>query len=280
MPYAAVTFSEIPRIGFAHHFRVESYAHKQTKTENSLEIVYVKEGTIHATVGEVAVEIPSGSVAVIPRTVPFAFSSADGQPNQHCSVQLKMPCRITLLSDGEQPPDGFCGLLLPLVLPPCAETESIKKDLYAIVSDIGISRAEREMTAAAAAMGILARLDQLQRQQTVTGSTASIWEYRIKQYIARHIHKPITLTDIAVALDKTPNYLNSVFHSATGSGIHRYINNEKVRLIAELLETREVSFKDACAAVAIDDVIYGYRLFKKHMGMTTRAYLSGEHRTE
>lgn len=277
MPYAALTCSELPHIGFAHHFQVESYTHKPTKSENSLEIVYVKEGVVNATIGDYTLEIPAGSVAVIPRFLPFSFSSTS---NRHCSVQLKMPYTVTLHADGERPPEGFRGLLLPLLLPSCAETESIKKDLYAIVSDISISRTEREMSAAAAAMGILSKLDQLQRQQAATGSTASIWEYRIKQYIARHIHKTIALSDIAAALNKTPNYLNSVFRGATGSGIHHYINSEKVRLIAELLESREVSFKDACAAVSIDDVAYGYRLFKKHMGMTTRAYLSSEHRTE
>ena len=127
-----------------------------------------------------------------------------------------------------------------------------------------------------AALGILSKIDRIGRRQAATESTTSLWEYKIKEYIARYIHKNITLGDIAAALQKTPNYLNSVFHEATGTSIHRYINGEKVKRIAEILENREMSFQDACAAVAITDVSYGYRLFKKHMGVTMRSYLSGE----
>ena len=47
--------------------------------------------------------------------------------------------------------------------------------------------------------------------------------------------------------------------------------------IAEMMETREMPFKTACAAVGITDVAYGYRLFKQYMGVPMRAYLSGEH---
>ena len=272
MACAALILKELPRIGFAHHLRVESYSHTPTRSENSLEIVYVKEGAIHVRVGEHRFVIPSGGIAVIPRNLPFAFETADGQPNQHCSVQLKMAYDVSLLEDGDRPSDDFGGLLLPLVLPPSPETETIKKDLYAIVSDMDLSRRERETSAAVTALGILGKLDRLRHQQSLAGDTASLWAYRIKQYVSRHIHENLTLGDIAAALGKTPNYLNSVFREATGSPIHRYIGGEKVRLITELLETRALSFKAACAAVSIDDVSYGYRLFKKHTGLTTRAY--------
>lgn len=272
MACAALTLTELPRIGFAHHLRVESYSHTPTHSENSLEIVYVKEGAINAVVGGHAFVIPSGGIAVIPRNLPFAFETTDGKPNEHCSVQLKMVYTVRILEDSDQPPAEFSGLLLPLVLPPSPDTETIKKDLYAIVSDMDLSRRERESAAAVTALGILGKLDRLRHRQSLAGDTASLWAYRIKQYVSRHVHEEITLGDIAAALGKTPNYLNSVFREATGSPIHRYIGGEKVRLITELLETRTLSFKAACAAVSIDDVSYGYRLFKKYTGLTTRAY--------
>jgi hypothetical protein len=158
MAYAALTLKELPRIGFAHHLRVESYTHTPTRSENSLEIVYVKEGAIHVRVGEHRFVSPSGGIAVIPRNLPFAFETADGQPNQHCSVQLKMAYDVSLLEDSDRPSEDFGGLLLPLVLPPSPETETIKKDLYAIVSDMDLSRHERETAAAVTALGILGKV--------------------------------------------------------------------------------------------------------------------------
>lgn len=279
MAYAALDFSHLPRVGFAHHFYMDKYMQKHRRKENSIEIVYIKEGDAVLEAFGRMFDIKKGSIVLLFRCEPFCIYSADGTSHKHCSVQLNLDYTLTVLEDGELPPESFEGLLLPFVLPPCGETESIKKDLYTIVSDIGISRAKRSKTAAALAMGILGKLDQVHRREAASERTGtSLLEYKIKTYIASHIHKNITLQDLSDALGKTPNYLNSAFRQATGISIHRYINNEKVRLIAEVMEGREVSFKTACESVSIMDVAYGYRLFKKHMGVTLRTYLSSEYR--
>ena len=280
MAYAVLKFNALPRVGFAHHFHVENYEQNHKKEENSLEIVYVKEGNALLETGGLCTELVPGSVAVIFRTLPFSIRAVNGALHRHCSVQLQLDYSLTLMEDGTPPPTDFEGLLLPLIVPPCAEAENVKKELYAIVAELGVSRREREFSAALTALGILSHLDQWQRQKSMTGSTASIWEYRIKQYIARHLHTDISLEALAAALGKTPNYLNSVFRAATGSSILRYINGEKVQRIAEMMETREMPFKTACAAVGIADVAYGYRLFKQYMGVTMRTYLSGEYKNK
>lgn len=219
-----------------------------------------------------------GSVALFFRNAPFELCSAENGLHRHCSVQLQMDYDVKILEDDEQLPLEHSGLLLPLILPPCAEAENIKKELYTIVSNIGISRAEYELPAVAAALGILAQLDQHQRCQVdAKNLSGGFWEHRIKQYIASHIQEEISLESIAREFARTPNYLNSVFRDATGSTIRRYINGEKVRIMAELMKFRGMSFKTACASVAITDASYGYRLFKKYTGLTTRTYLSGEH---
>ena len=91
------------------------------------------------------------------------------------------------------------------------------------------------------------------------------------------MQEQITLASLAQVMDKTPNYLNSVFSQATGISIHQYINREKMRLAATLMETRQLSFRDACENVGINDLSHGYRLFKRHMGVTPKEYMSGEH---
>ena len=72
----------------------------------------------------------------------------------------------------------------------------------------------------------------------------------------------------------TPNYINSVFKKRQGISIRQYINKEKVSLICELMHHRGVSFKIACENAGIFDVSYGYRLFKKSMGITTKEFLN------
>lgn len=279
MSYAAISFSQLPRIGFAHHFYTEKYNQVYKGCENSLEIVYFEEGAVNATFYGKSFKIAPGSVVLIFRNAPFKLSSVEDGLHRHCCIQLQMEYDVTILDDDEQPPQGHNGLLLPLILPPCAETEMIKKELYTIVSNVGVSREDYELSAVSAALGILAQLDHRWRRQTdVKSSSGELWEYRIKQYVTAHIQENITLESVAEALGRTPNYLNSVFRDATGNTICRYINSEKVRIIAEMMKFRGMSFKTACAIMSITDVAYGYRLFKQHTGLTTRAYLSGEHR--
>lgn len=279
MPYAAVSFSQLPRIGFAHHFYTEKYNQSYKGCESSMEIVYFEEGAVNATFYGQSFKIAPGSIVLIFRNAPFELSSAEAGLHRHCCIQLQMDYDVTILGDDKQPPQGHGGLLLPLILPPCAETENIKKELYTIVSNIGVSREDYELSAAAAALGILAQLDQRWRRQAdIKNVSSEFWEYRIKQYITAHIQEDISLESVSKALGRTPNYLNSVFRDATGNTIRRYINSEKVRIIAEMMKFRGMSFKTACASMSITDVAYGYRLFKQYTGVTTRTYLSGEHR--
>ena len=75
---------------------------------------------------------------------------------------------------------------------------------------------------------------------------------------------------------RTPNYLNSVFKKSAGMGIHQYINKEKVRIISELILERKLPFKKACESVGIEDISYGYRMFKKHTGLTPSQYMESQ----
>ena len=127
------------------------------------------------------------------------------------------------------------------------------------------------------AMSILSELDSIYRENMYTSSDrASVTAYKIKAYIADRIQGNIPLEEIAEYLGKTPGYLNSVFHKSTGVSIHQYISKEKVRIISELILERKLSFKEACESMGIEDVSYGYRLFKKQTGLTPGQFASAK----
>lgn len=278
MSGALLQFTGLPKIGFAHHFYMENYQQIHKSPEQSFELVYVKNGCILAELYGQTYEIRPGSLFVLFRHLPYHLYSADGGPQTHCSVQLIMDYTCEFLREGQGLPEDFGGLTLPLVLPPGPEAESLKKDLYALVADLGISREKYGFAASLAACGILAKLDSLYRQKLHSSkNTSSYWEYKIKRYITEHIHQHISLDYLSCALGKTPNYLNSVFREAAGISIHQYMNREKMQLVAELMKNKNMSFQMACENVAITDISHGYRLFKKHMGVTPGAYLAGEH---
>jgi len=277
MAATLIQFRDVPKFGFAHHLYTEDPRQIQKDIQRSFVLVYVKSGHLTARIYDQIFEAPAGSILVLFRHVPFQLLSDINMPQDYCSVQIYTDYSFGFLEDNEDFPEAFSGLALPVVIPPGNDAEGIKKDLYAIVSSLSVSREAYGFCAAMTVCGILSRMDVLYRQKQHRGKSTSLyWENRIKCYIADHIRELISLEDLANAMDKTPNYLNSVFRKATGVSMHQYINREKMRLAAALMDTQALTFREACENVGICDLSHGYRLFKRHMGVTPKEYLSAE----
>lgn len=272
-------FDEIPQIGFAHHFHTENYSQKYNIKDDSFELVYVKTGGIIATLYGKNYDIQPQSILVLFRCLPIRLRAKDNSPQTHCTVQIKVKGQIEFVDDNfPLPSEDSNGIILPFIIPPCSENEAIKKELYSIISNIGSLGDKGKFTSSLCAMGILSKLDNMYRQKLYAKrSKASLLEYKIKHYISENISNNFTISDIAQEIGKTPNYLNSIFKEINGMGIRQYINGEKIRIICEILKVREVSFKKACENVAIYDISYGYRLFKKHTGVTPSDFMNGTH---
>ena len=270
MLYTCVSLEALPRIGFAHHFYTENYGTFQPPDDHTLELVYVKQGAITVELYGERLTAEPGSLLVLYRHLPMRLT-ADGAVQEHCSVQVCAPCQVEVRWEGTPPPADFDGLLLPMVYPAGEETEQLKRELYGIVSDLGIAREENAYGAALRAVGVLGRLNSLYRG-SLCRSTSSVLSYQVKRYIAAHLGEHIPLERLAQELDKTPNYINGVFKAVNGITIHQYINRERVRMIADLMEHRGLSFAAACESVGVEEPTYGYRLFKKHMGISPGVY--------
>ena len=277
MAATLISFQSIPQFGFAHHVYTEDTRQNQTNLQRSFVLVYVKSGHLTAHIYDRTVEAPAGSILILFRHVPFQLSSPENTPQDYCSIQVYADYSFAILEDGEDFSPHFGGLALPLAVMPGNEAELIKRDMLNIISSLSVSRERYSCSAAMTMCGILSRLDTFYRQKQHRGrSTSSFWEYKIKRYIADHIRKIVSLEDLAAAMGKTPNYLNNIFSEATGIGIHQYMNREKMKLIAALMEDRGLTFRDACENVGITDLSHGYRLFKRHMGVTPKQYMIAE----
>ena len=272
-------FKDFARIGFAHHFHMDNYrqVYGSCYDSDGFELVYVKTGGVTARIYDKEYQIEPRSVIVLERSLPFELFSADGTAQTHCTVQVMMDYDVELVESETCADLSREGIIVPFITPPCNENEAIKKELYSIISNIAGGCERNSLSVSLSVFSILSKLDNIYRQKLYPKkNTASLLEYKIKRYISDHMDKEIPLSDIADAIGKTPNYLNSVFKAATGMGIHQYISREKVRMICELMENVSMSFKEACENVAIYDVSYGYRLFKKQTGVTPKQYLAGE----
>ena len=268
-------FNEIPEIGFAQHYYYEGdYLSRYNKKERkSFEIVYVNSGGITAELHGKKSYATEGCIFVLFRHLPITLTSTDNKPQSHCTVQVEFDYDFELL-EGEYENNEGEGIILPFVTEPCRETEEIKKELYSIVADINISRKRESFPSALRMLGIMQKIDMIARKKSnMKKSSSSIISYKVKKYVAENIEKNISLSMLAETLGKTPNYINYAFKEATGITINQYVNKEKVKRIAELMKNQKLSFKTACENAAITDISYGYRLFKKYMGITPGEYI-------
>ena len=279
-----ISFDTVPNIGFAHHFRMENYMQdmgnikrKELYDNKGIERVYITAGSISAEIYGQKYTIEPGSIVVILRALPFRLYAKDGAVRTHCSVELRAEYTHSIISDPSEADKNTPYFLLPFITPPCRENEEIKKTLFSIVSAVGARGGKGSLADSGDALSMLSALDRLYRVRLYeSAETASVTEYRIKSCIAERIHRPISLGEIAQCLGRTPNYLNSVFRKSAGISIHQYINREKVRIISELLLERKLSFKKACESVGIEDISYGYRMFKKHTGLTPSQFTEAQ----
>ena len=277
MYYALVSFDSVPKIGFAHHFYAENYMNIRQRVENSLEIVYIKEGALEITLEEETMTAPEGSVFILLRTLPLSLRVAGSTNHSHCTVQLISDFKFDIAKSREEIPSDFSGLILPFVTKQGKTSEKIKKQLYSVVSDLSVSREENEFSSSVRCVGMLEEVHTLFKSEYIdTMHASSILCYKIKKYVSEHICENINLSDISDYLGKTSIYLNSVFKKETGTTIGQYINTEKIRLVSELMINRSMPFKTACESTGITDVSYGYRLFKNKMGITPAKYRSSQ----
>ena len=113
----------------------------------------------------------------------------------------------------------------------------------------------------------------LQDAETLqTKHIPQIYCIRIKEYIQQNLGRAISLSDLSIFLDKSPNYLNRIFKTETGITIQQYINREKIRKCVELMTTKGITLTQCCDYVGIKDPNYLSRLFKKHMGISASQF--------
>lgn len=266
-------FDKIPKIGFTHHYYSEHYCNYYSKKKSSFEIVYINKGTIKVEFKENIFYAKEGSILVLFRHLPIKLSSLYDSPQEHCTIQIVLDYDFELIDDENC--FSANGVILPFITKPCNETEELKKDLYDITYKLSLLSDEQDFICSLKAISIIKKLDEIARSKhnLSTSACADNICASIKNYVNDNIAQKISLSDVALFLGKTPNYINAVFKKAEGITINHYICKEKVHLISYMIQKENIPFPLACKQVGITDVSYGYRIFKKIIGITPKEFL-------
>jgi len=86
------------------------------------------------------------------------------------------------------------------------------------------------------------------------------------QYIQRHYHTPVKVSQIAQSIGFNASYLGGLFKKSIGQSLHSYINHYRVNQAENLLISGEFSVTEAAALCGFKDVYHFSKLFKKIKG--------------
>jgi len=269
--YGKIKFNTLPDIGFAIAHYSESYHTTYGSKKNSIEVAYINSGAVRLTLNGKDMYAPEGSVIVIFRQLPVSTNTVGEDVQSHYTVLAEFEnCELTLCENGDNDGDG---LVVPFVTPPCRQTEEIGRRLCKIASDMAVDREKNALEASLSFLEILHMISNLHRlEEGSSGEAYRRISDEVKRYVQDNCDKKITLQYLAEQIEKSPNHIGRAFREHNGMTIAEYINSQKIKRAAQLMEKENLSFPLVCEKVGIQDETYGYRLFKKYMGLTPRQF--------
>jgi len=95
---------------------------------------------------------------------------------------------------------------------------------------------------------------------------------QIKQYIAEHIHEPITVSQVSKSIFLSPNYCNSFFKMHTGQNLNEYIRKMKMSKAQYMILYTNDSLNEIAASLGYKQYSYFSRVFTQEFHQSPSEY--------
>lgn len=95
---------------------------------------------------------------------------------------------------------------------------------------------------------------------------------RVLAYLRENFREPITLSQVAGAVDLSPGYLGRIFRSELRSSFSRYLQRLRIQEAKRLLKKSSMPVGDVGVASGFSDHSYFSQVFRKETGVSPREY--------
>jgi YesN/AraC family two-component response regulator len=100
----------------------------------------------------------------------------------------------------------------------------------------------------------------------------------MQQYMMEHYTQPIRIDDLASLIERTPNYVSTLFKDIMKQTPIEYLHQLRISAARELLLNTNKSIAQVAEELGFCDQAYFNRVYKKHVGAPPSALLKERHR--
>src|SRR5262249_4051661 len=129
--------------------------------------------------------------------------------------------------------------------------------------------------ALAAALAVHLMRHHSTRRQTFPHYASGLSPYRLRrviEYIAHHIERDLSLSELAGLIDISPYHFARMFKQSTGVAPHRYVLGKRIERAKNLLTDKDLSIVDVCLAIGLQNQSHFCAAFHKIVGVTPTRY--------
>jgi transcriptional regulator GlxA family with amidase domain len=105
----------------------------------------------------------------------------------------------------------------------------------------------------------------------MTAVTEDIRVRRVIRLIEDQVADPLSIAELARAVNLSPGHLRRLFHSVVGCSPAHYARQHRLRHAFELLQSSFLSIKEIMAAAGWNDPSHFCREFKRQYGVSPRS---------
>ncbi len=104
--------------------------------------------------------------------------------------------------------------------------------------------------------------------------------FKLLYHVETHLSGPLNLKKLAAEVHLNPTYLSNLFAEKMGIPLIRYCNNRRIARAINLLRNTDYSIEDIALRQGAESTAAFSRLFKRHTGLSLRAYRSKKTQSE
>ena len=239
---------------------------KQLHYHGSIELFYVKSGSVNARIGAELMEIGEGNLIAVSSLVPHDFARARAE-----YYQLIIPREFIPSIDKLMENKSFDRMVIE---DPDGQLLSRMKDIYEIDNKIGIYSAFDDRTATeiciSAAINLLRMLVGICGLKDSLGVSGPVVE--ALQFLSLHFREQIGISDLSRIILCNRSRLSSLFFKTFGMSMSEYLNKLRAAEVKRLIsENPEMTLIEAAELSGFGSLRSLHRAYRSSYGETPRS---------